>query len=42
MGQSARIYSFTDAEKDGWANLFDYMGSEENVRLKFAIASFRR
>ena len=24
-------------EKDGWANLFDYMGSEENVRLKFAI-----
>jgi hypothetical protein len=32
-----RAYSFTDAEKDGWANLFDYMGSEKNVRLKFAI-----
>ncbi|MDH4268428.1 MAG: hypothetical protein OEW45_22605, partial [Deltaproteobacteria bacterium] len=31
-----KIYSFTDEEKDGWANLFDYMGSEENVRLKFA------
>jgi adenylate cyclase len=32
-----KVYPFTDAEKDGWANLFDYMGSEENVRLKFAI-----
>ena len=37
MGQSVKIYSFTDAEKDGWANLFEYMGSDENVRLKFAI-----
>ncbi len=36
-GAISKIYSFTDAEKDGWANLFDYMGSEENVRLKFAI-----
>ena len=36
-GAIGKIYSFTDAEKDGWANLFDYMGSEENVRLKFAI-----
>jgi TolB-like protein/Flp pilus assembly protein TadD len=34
---SGKVYSFTDAEKDGWANLFDYMGSEKNVRLKFAI-----
>jgi TolB-like protein/Flp pilus assembly protein TadD len=32
-----KVYPFTDAEKDGWANLFDYVGSEENVRLKFAI-----
>ena len=24
-------------EKDLWANLFAYLGSEENVRLKFAI-----
>jgi adenylate cyclase len=36
-GAIDKIYSFTDAEKDEWANLFDYMGSEENVRLKFAI-----
>jgi TolB-like protein len=36
-GAIGKIYSFTDAEKDGWANLFDYMGSDENVRLKFAI-----
>jgi TolB-like protein/Flp pilus assembly protein TadD len=32
-----KVYSFNDAEKDGWANLFDYMGSEKKVRLKFAI-----
>jgi TolB-like protein/Flp pilus assembly protein TadD len=32
-----KVYSFTDVEKDVWANLFDYMGSEKNVRLKFAI-----
>ena len=36
-GAIGKVYSFTDAEKDAWANLFDYMGSEENVRLKFAI-----
>jgi hypothetical protein len=36
-GASGKIYSFSDAEKDGWANLFEYMGSNENVRLKFAI-----
>ena len=36
-GTIGKIYSFTDAEKDGWANLFEYMGSEENVRVKFAI-----
>jgi adenylate cyclase len=32
-----RVYPFTETEKDNWANLFEYMGSEENVRLKFAI-----
>jgi adenylate cyclase len=32
-----KIYAFTDVEKDGWANLFEYKGSNENVRLKFAI-----
>jgi len=36
-GATGKIYSFTDEEKDGWANLFEYAGSEENVRLKFAI-----
>src|SRR5512136_796997 len=32
-----KTYPFTDAEKDNWANLFEYKGSHENVRLKFAI-----
>ncbi len=32
-----RAYPFSETEKDNWANLFEYMGSEENVRLKFAI-----
>jgi TolB-like protein/Flp pilus assembly protein TadD len=32
-----KSYPFTEAEKDNWANLFEYIGSEENVRLKFAI-----
>ena len=36
-GAIGKIYSFTDAEKDEWANLFEHLGSEENVRLKFAI-----
>ncbi len=36
-GATGKIYPFTDVEKDGWANLFEYVGSEENVRLKFAI-----
>jgi TolB-like protein/Tfp pilus assembly protein PilF len=36
-GATGKIYSFTDVDKDEWANLFEYMGSEENVRLKFAI-----
>ncbi|MGA2318931.1 MAG: tetratricopeptide repeat protein [Thermodesulfobacteriota bacterium] len=36
-GAIGKIYSFADLEKDEWANLFEYMGSEENVRLKFAI-----
>jgi adenylate cyclase len=34
---AAKSYPFTDSEKDSWANLFEYKGSEENVRLKFAI-----
>jgi len=32
-----RAYPFAEIEKDNWANLFEFQGSEENVRLKFAI-----
>jgi len=32
-----KTYHFTETEKDNWANLFEYKGSHENVRLKFAI-----
>jgi len=34
---TGKTYHLTDAEKDSWANLFEYKGSEESVRLKFAI-----
>ena len=33
----AKTYQFTEAEKDSWANLFEYKGSGENVRLRFSI-----
>jgi adenylate cyclase len=32
-----KTYHFTEEEKDSWANLFEYKGSQENVRLRFAI-----
>ncbi len=32
-----RTYRFSEAEKDAWANLFEYKGSEEHVRLRFSI-----
>ncbi len=32
-----RTYHFTEEEKDSWANLFGYKGSEENVSLRFSI-----
>ena len=32
-----KVYIFTDAEKDSWANLFEYRGSHENVRLRFSV-----
>ena len=32
-----KVYVFSEAEKDGWANLFEYMGSHENVRLIFSL-----
>jgi len=36
-GLAAKTYPFTDEEKDAWANLFEYKGSHENVRLQFSI-----
>ena len=32
-----KAYVFSEDEKDCWANLFDYHGSGENVRLRFSI-----
>jgi len=32
-----KTYQFTEVEKDSWANLFEYRGSQENVRLRFSI-----
>jgi len=32
-----RIYQFSDEEKDCWANLFDYKGSGEHVRLQLSL-----
>jgi TolB-like protein len=32
-----KTYHFTEGEKDSWANLFEYRGSEENIRLRFSI-----
>ena len=34
---TGKAYPFTEGEKDRWANLFEYKGSEKNVRLKFAV-----
>jgi len=34
---TTRTYSFTDEEKDLWANLFEYKGSGENVRLRVSL-----
>jgi adenylate cyclase len=32
-----KSYSFAENQKDSWANLFEYKGSEKDVRLKFAL-----
>jgi len=32
-----KIYVFNEDLKDAWANLFDYTGSEINVRLRFSV-----
>jgi TolB-like protein len=34
---TGRTYRFSETEKDTWANLFEYKGSEEHVRLRFSI-----
>jgi hypothetical protein len=34
---AGKTYRLGEAEKDSWANLFEYKGSEENVRLRFSI-----
>jgi adenylate cyclase len=34
---SGKSYSFSDELKDFWANLFEYKGSGENVRLRFSL-----
>ena len=34
---AGKVYRFSDAEKDAWANLFEYKGSEQHVRLRFAV-----
>ncbi len=32
-----KVYGFGEGEKDSWANLFEYNGSHEHVRLRFSI-----
>jgi adenylate cyclase len=34
---TGKSYHVTEAERDSWANLFEYKGSYENARLKFAV-----
>jgi adenylate cyclase len=34
---AGRAYRVTEEEKDLWANLFEYTGSEANTRLRFSI-----
>ena len=34
---AGKTYRLSEAEKDSWANLFEYVGSEENVRLRFSF-----
>jgi TolB-like protein len=36
-GLNGKSYAVTETEKDLWANLFAYIGSEENIRVKFAL-----
>jgi len=34
---TGKSYRVTETEKDAWANLFEYQGSHQNSRLKFAV-----
>lgn len=34
-GGTGKVYPFTEEEKDAWANLFQYKGSEQHLRLRF-------
>jgi adenylate cyclase len=34
---TGKSYHVTEAERDAWANLFEYQGSDENASLKFAV-----
>jgi hypothetical protein len=36
-GLNGKSYAVTETEKDLWANLFQYIGSGENIRVKFAL-----
>jgi adenylate cyclase len=36
-GVEGKAYPFSEQEKDQWANLFAYIGSEGNIRLKFDV-----
>jgi len=37
VDESGETYRFSEAEKDLWANLFEYKGSGEHIRLRFSI-----
>ncbi len=37
VDESGKTYRFSEAEKDLWANLFEYKGSGEHIRLRFSI-----
>jgi adenylate cyclase len=36
-GSFVELRAVTEAERDLWANLFEYKGSDENVRLRFSV-----
>ena len=34
---AGKVYHFREVEKDAWANLFEYTGSQQHLRLRFSI-----